>query len=57
MDAVALMGGIIRQSAELTADRQCVGPSKLVVLCNAPEDNPFMIIILKDMKLNKKKWY
>ena len=42
MDAVALMGGIIRQSAELTADRQCVGPSKLVVLCNAPEDNPFM---------------
>ena len=42
MDAVALMGGIIRQSAELTAGRQCVGPSKLVVLCNAPEDNPFM---------------
>ena len=42
MDAVALMGGIIRQSAELTADRQCVGPSKLVVRCNAPEDNPFM---------------
>ena len=42
MDAVALMGGIIRQSAELTADWQCVGPSKLVVLCNAPEDNPFM---------------
>lgn len=42
MDAVALMGGIIRHSAELTADRQCVGPSKLVVLCNAPEDNPFM---------------
>lgn len=44
MDAVALMGGIIRQSAELTADRQCVGPSKLVVLCNAPEDNPFMLV-------------
>ena len=42
MDAVALMGGIIRQSAERTANRQCVGPSKLVVLCNAPEDNPFM---------------
>ena len=42
MDAVALMGDIIRQSAERTANRQCVGPSKLVVLCNAPEDNPFM---------------
>ncbi len=42
LDAVALMGKIIRQSAELTADRDCIGPAKLVVLCNAPEDNPFM---------------
>ena len=42
MDAVRLMGQIIRQSAENTADRDCVGPSKLVVFCNAPEDNPFM---------------
>lgn len=42
MDAVALMGRIIRASAELTADRQCIGPAKLVVFCNAPEDNPFM---------------
>ncbi len=42
LDAVALMGKIIRQSAELTADRNCIGPAKLVVLCNAPEDNPFM---------------
>ena len=42
MDAVALMGRIVRQSAELTADRGCIGPAKLVVLCNAPEDNPFM---------------
>lgn len=42
MDAVRLMGQIIRQSAENTANRDCVGPSKLVVFCNAPEDNPFM---------------
>lgn len=42
LDAVALMGKIIRQSAEITADRDCIGPAKLVVLCNAPEDNPFM---------------
>ncbi len=42
MDAVALMGEIIRQSAELTAEDQCFGPAKLVVFCNAPEDNPFM---------------
>lgn len=42
MDAVALMGRIVRRSAELTADRNCIGPAKLVVFCNAPEDNPFM---------------
>ncbi len=42
MDAVALMGSIVRRAAELTADRGCIGPAKLVVLCNAPEDNPFM---------------
>ena len=42
MDAVKLMGTIIKKSAELTADRDCVGASKLVVLCNAPDDNPFM---------------
>lgn len=42
LDAVALMGNIIRKSAEITADRNCIGPAKLVVLCNAPEDNPFM---------------
>ena len=34
--------GINMESAKLTADRQCVGPSKLVIFCNAPEDNPFM---------------
>lgn len=42
MDAVAMMGKIIVESAKVTADNNCVGPSKLVVLCNAPEDNPFM---------------
>ena len=42
MDAVELMGRIVRQAAEKTADRGCIGPAKLVVLCNAPEDNPFM---------------
>ena len=42
MDAVAMMGQVVRQAAEATADRQCMGASKLVVFCNAPEDNPFM---------------
>ncbi len=42
MDAVKLMGEIVRESAVLTADRECIGPAKLVVFCNAPEDNPFM---------------
>ena len=42
MDAVAMMGRVIRRAAELTADRNCIGPAKLVVFCNAPEDNPFM---------------
>lgn len=42
MDAVKLMGEVVRKSAELTKDNNCIGPAKLVVLCNAPEDNPFM---------------
>ncbi len=42
MDAVGLMGKVVKKSAELTADRGCIGPAKLVVFCNAPEDNPFM---------------
>lgn len=42
MDAVALMGRIVKESAERTADRDCIGPAKLVVFCNAVEDNPFM---------------
>ena len=42
MDAVKLMGQKVREAAELTKDNQCMGPAKLVVFCNAPEDNPFM---------------
>ncbi len=42
MDAVALMGKIIKQTAELTKDRDGFGCAKLVVFCNAVEDNPFM---------------
>ncbi len=42
MDAVRMMGQVVRRTAELTADRQCIGAAKLVVFCNAPEDNPFM---------------
>lgn len=42
MDAVLKMAGIIKKSAELTADRQCIGAGKLVMFCNAVEDNPFM---------------
>ena len=42
MDAVKLMGETIRNTAEATADRDSIGCSKLVVFCNAPEDNPFM---------------
>jgi len=42
MDAVALMGNVIKRTAELTADRDGLGCAKLVVFANAPEDNPFM---------------
>lgn len=42
MDAVALMGQIVKQAAALTAERDSIGCAKLVVLCNAPDDNPFM---------------
>jgi uncharacterized protein (UPF0210 family) len=42
MDAVALMGDIIYQCAEKTKDNYCFGAAKLVVFCNAVEDNPFM---------------
>ena len=42
MDAVRLMGSIIKKTVELTADRGSIGCAKLVVFCNAPDDNPFM---------------
>ena len=42
MDAVRMMGEVIRQTAELTADRNCIGAGKLVVFANAVDDNPFM---------------
>ena len=42
MDAVKLMGEIVRETAEATKERNSLGCAKLVVLCNAPDDNPFM---------------
>ena len=42
MDAVSLMGRIIKETAEKSADKDGLGCAKLVVFCNAPEDNPFM---------------
>ena len=42
MDAVTLMGEIIKETAEETSDCDSLGCAKLVVLCNAPDDNPFM---------------
>lgn len=42
MDAVRLMGSIIKQTAVKTADKDSFGCAKLVVFCNAPDDNPFM---------------
>ena len=42
MDAVALMGQVVRRTAALTADAGGMGCAKLVIFCNAVEDNPFM---------------
>ncbi|MBD5135904.1 MAG: PFL family protein [Lachnospiraceae bacterium] len=42
MDAVKLMGEIVLKTAELTKEKDCLGCAKLVVFCNAPDDNPFM---------------
>ncbi len=42
MDAVGLMGRVIKETAAATADRDGLGCAKLVVFCNAVEDNPFM---------------
>lgn len=42
LDACKIMGEIVKKSAELTVDKACFGAAKLVVFCNAVEDNPFM---------------
>ena len=42
MDAVRLMGEIVKQTAEYTKQDDSLGCAKLVVFCNAPDDNPFM---------------
>ncbi len=42
MNAVKLLGEIILQTAEYTKDRDSIGCAKLVIFCNAPDDNPFM---------------
>ncbi|MGN0374418.1 MAG: PFL family protein [Butyrivibrio sp.] len=42
MDAVRLLGDIIKEAAELTKDNDSLGCAKFVALCNAPDDNPFM---------------
>ena len=42
MDAVKMMGPIILKASELTKDKNCIAAAKLVVFCNAPDDNPFM---------------
>ena len=42
MDAVKLMGEIVKKTAEESVNDSCMGCAKLVVFCNAPDDNPFM---------------
>ncbi len=42
MDAVRLMGQMVKETAELTKENDSLGCAKLVVFCNAPDDNPFM---------------
>lgn len=42
MDAVKLMGQVVYDAAYLTKDKNCIGAGKLVIFCNAVEDNPFM---------------
>lgn len=42
MDAVELMGRIVKETAEATKEKDSLGCAKLVVFCNAPDDNPFM---------------
>lgn len=42
MDAILLMGQVVKETAVLTKDQDSIGCAKLVVFCNAPDDNPFM---------------
>lgn len=42
MDAVRLMGTIVKKTAEATKEKDSLGCAKLVIFCNAPDDNPFM---------------
>ena len=42
MDAVEIMGRIVKETAEATKDNDSLGCAKLVIFCNAPDDNPFM---------------
>lgn len=42
MDAIALMGQVVKDTAEYTKEKDSLGCAKLVVFCNAPDDNPFM---------------
>lgn len=42
MDAVRICGGMVKKAAELTVDNCCFGAAKIVIFCNAVEDNPFM---------------
>ena len=42
MDAVRLCGEIVKATAEETKERDSLGCAKLVIFCNAPDDNPFM---------------
>lgn len=42
MDAVKLMGEMVKETAEYTKEDDSLGCAKLVVFCNAPDDNPFM---------------
>ncbi len=42
MDAVRILGEVVKKTAELTKDQDSLGCAKLVIFCNAPDDNPFM---------------
>lgn len=42
MDAVKMMGEVIKKTAELTKEKDSLGCAKLVIFCNVPDDNPFM---------------